>query len=104
MNTPELNEKQQKKIFKIIKKLKVKRGVKEVTKAVRKQKGICLIASDVYPIDCISHLPVLCEDNDIKYVFCGGKKELGSILKTKPTSTVFIDNGVEQFQEILSLL
>ena len=43
----------------------VRRGVKEVVKAVRKgEKGICVIAGDISPIDVIIHLPCLCEDND----------------------------------------
>lgn len=59
------------------------RGVKEVTKALRKKhKGsilassssrvcfrICLIAGDCTPIDVIAHLPVYCEDRNVPYAF-----------------------------------
>lgn len=41
----------------------LRRGVKEVVKAVRKgEKGFVLIAGDISPIDVIAHLPILCED------------------------------------------
>lgn len=40
---------------------KLRRGVKDVVKAIRKgEKGICIIAADVSPVDVISHIPVLC--------------------------------------------
>ena len=53
----------------------LKRGVKEVVKAVRKgTKGTCIIAGDVSPIDVLSHVPVLCEDNEVPYVFVPSKE------------------------------
>ena len=53
----------------------LKRGVKEVVKAVRKgSKGTCIIAGDVSPIDVLSHVPVLCEDNEVPYVFVPSKE------------------------------
>ena len=39
----------------------LKRGVKDVVKAIKKGvKGICIIAADVSPVDVISHIPILC--------------------------------------------
>lgn len=41
---------------------KLRRGVKDVVKAIRKgEKGICILAADVSPVDVISHIPVMCE-------------------------------------------
>ena len=41
---------------------KLRRGVKDVVKTIRKgTKGICVIAADVSPVDVISHIPILCE-------------------------------------------
>ena len=43
-------------------------------KGLRKgEKGIVVLAGDISPIDVISHLPVLCEDNDVPYVFVTSK-------------------------------
>ena len=52
----------------------LRRGVKEVVKGLRKgEKGFVVMAGDISPIDVISHLPVLCEDNDVPYVFVASK-------------------------------
>jgi len=57
----------------------LKRGVKEVIKFVKKgNKGVCVLAGDVDPIDVISHMPVFLEDNNIPYVYVPSKAELGS--------------------------
>jgi len=85
----------------------VRRGVKEVVKAVRKgEKGICVIAGDISPIDVISHLPCLCEDNDVSYVFVPSKEALGTAGQTKrPTSCVLIkpskdEDTKEKYEEV----
>ena len=41
-------------------------------------KGLCLIAGDIYPIDVISHLPVLCEEKDTAYIYVPSKHDLGA--------------------------
>jgi H/ACA ribonucleoprotein complex subunit 2 len=92
----------------------VKRGVKEVAKAIRKgEKGcaksfyffsflrnalltearnsLLVLAADITPIDIISHLPVLSEEAQIPYIFIASKEELGHASSTKrPTSCVMI--------------
>jgi H/ACA ribonucleoprotein complex subunit 2 len=51
-----------------------------------------VIASDITPLDVISHLPVYCEENSIPYYFITSKLELGRASRTKrPTSCVLID-------------
>ncbi|KAF6762116.1 putative RNA-binding protein L7Ae [Ephemerocybe angulata] len=85
-----------KKLHKTIKKAskarQVKRGVKEVVKGIRKgEKGLLVLAADINPIDIISHLPVLCEEAQIPYVFVSSKEELGQASATKrPTSCVMV--------------
>ena len=52
---------------------------------------MCIIAGDISPIDVITPLPVLCEDNDIPYIFVPSKDELGQAGLTKrPTSCMLI--------------
>ena len=93
---PLAGDKFTKKILKLIKKgMKdklVKRGVKETVKAVRKgQKGLVIIAADISPIDVLSHLPILCEDKSIPYMYVKSRAEVGEACKTKrPTSCVMI--------------
>lgn len=90
-----LNKKMLKTVKKASKAKHVKRGVKEVVKALRKgEKGLVIIAGDISPADVISHIPVLCEDCAVPYVFIPSKEDLGSAGATKrPTSCVFIVPG-----------
>jgi H/ACA ribonucleoprotein complex subunit 2 len=42
-------------------------------------------------MDVISHLPVLCEDHNVPFIFVTSRAELGAAAKTKrPTSVVMI--------------
>ena len=81
----------------------LKRGVKEVVKSLRKSPaasnrsatetpfGIVVIAADISPMDVISHLPVLCEDHGIPYIYVTSRAELGAASSTKrPTSVVMV--------------
>jgi len=87
-----LNKKVLKSVKKASKSKQARRGVKEVVKALRKgEKGIVIIASDIWPADVISHIPVLCEDNKVPYVFIPSKEDLGHAGSTKrPTSCVMV--------------
>lgn len=76
----------------------LRRGIKEVVKAVRKnQKGVCIIAGDVAPLDVICHLPLLCEDAAVPYIFTPRKEDLGAASRTKrPTSVVLVTAGKDK--------
>jgi len=103
---PLASDKAAKKVFKCVKKgaknKSLKRGVKEVVKALRKSpatnasttssaNGLVILAADISPMDVISHIPVLCEDHGIPYIFVASRAELGAAGATKrPTSVVMI--------------
>lgn len=93
---PLADEKLCKKVLKLAKRAakrkQLKRGVKEVVKAVRKNvKGICILAGDISPIDVLTHIPVVCEDNAIPYVYVPSKEELGAAaLSKRPTSCMLV--------------
>ncbi|KAL4743288.1 50S ribosomal protein L30e-like protein [Aspergillus similis] len=104
---PLLEDKAAKKALKSVKKAAVnkclKRGVKEVVKALRKSpvpapnetvaipNGVVILAADISPMDVISHIPVLCEDHGIPYVFVTSRAELGNAAATKrPTSVTMV--------------
>jgi H/ACA ribonucleoprotein complex subunit 2 len=96
ISQPLASKKSTKKAHKLIKKASsskiIRRGVKEVIKGIRKnEKGLCILAGDIYPIDVISHLPVLLEENGIPYLFVPSKQDLGAAASTKrPTSVVLV--------------
>ena len=54
-------------------------------------KGICILAGDVSPVDVIAHLPILCEEQDVPYIYVPSKQDLGYAALTKrPTSVVLV--------------
>ncbi|XP_010257837.1 PREDICTED: H/ACA ribonucleoprotein complex subunit 2-like protein [Nelumbo nucifera] len=70
----------------------LKRGVKEVVKSIRRgNKGLCVIAGNISPIDVITHVPILCEEADIPYVYVPSKEDLATAGATKrPTCCVLV--------------
>ena len=79
--------------------------MKECVKAIRKSQrstpaaltsaelphAIVILAADISPMDVISHIPVLCEDFNIPYLFVPSRAALGAAGSTKrPTSVVMI--------------
>lgn len=61
-----------------------------------RKRRLCIIAGDISPIDVISHLPVLCEDKAVPFIFVPSKVELGAAAGTKrPTSCVLIPLGAK---------
>ena len=103
----------------------LKRGVKEVVKSLRKSTtpasssnsevpGVVILAADISPMDVISHIPVLCEDHGVPYIFVPSRAELGAAGNTKrPTSVVMVsaksagkkkdgekEEGEEDFAEV----
>ena len=93
---PLASKKSTKRAHKLVKKAAsakiIRRGVKEVIKGIRKgEKGLCILAGDIYPLDVISHLPLLLEENSIPYLFVPSKQDLGASASTKrPTSVVLV--------------
>ena len=81
----------------------LKRGVKEVVKALRKSPqgagndtspGVVILAADISPMDVISHIPVLCEDHNVPYIYVTSRAELGAAGNTKrPTSVVMVSEA-----------
>lgn len=53
--------------------------------------GVVVLAGDISPMDVISHIPVLCEDVNVPYIFVTSRAELGAAGSTKrPTSVVMV--------------
>src|SRR5712692_456659 len=58
---------------------KIKKGTNETTKAI--ERGVAkfvVIAEDVEPPEVVAHLPLLCEEKKIPYIFVPNKNQLGS--------------------------
>jgi large subunit ribosomal protein L7Ae len=60
---------------------KVRKGTNETTKAIeRGQAKLVVIAEDVEPPEVVAHLPLLCEEHKIPYVFVPNKEKIGSAI------------------------
>ncbi len=57
----------------------VRKGTNEATKAIeRAQAKLVVIAEDVDPPEVVAHLPLLCEERKIPYVFVPSKEKIGN--------------------------
>ncbi|HKZ61620.1 MAG TPA: 50S ribosomal protein L7Ae [Nitrososphaera sp.] len=57
---------------------KVRKGTNETTKAI--ERGISklvVIAEDVEPPEVVAHLPILCEERNVPFIFVPSKQQLG---------------------------
>jgi len=62
--------------------------------------SVCIIAADISPIDVLSHLPILCEEKGVPYIYVRSRAEVGEACKTKrPTSCVFIQSPAKKSDE-----
>ncbi|HLD78518.1 MAG TPA: 50S ribosomal protein L7Ae [archaeon] len=71
---------------------KLKKGVNEVTKAI--ERGIAklvVMAEDVTPEEVLMHIPALCEEKSVPFVYVPSKLELGKAAGIEvPTSAIAV--------------
>ncbi len=75
---------------------KIKKGTNETTKAC--ERGIAklvIIAEDVDPPEIVAHLPVLCDEKKIPYVYVRSKKKLGEAagIEVQAASAAILEPG-----------
>ncbi|MEM0021169.1 MAG: 50S ribosomal protein L7Ae [Fervidicoccaceae archaeon] len=85
---------------------KVKKGTNETTKAV--ERGVAklvVIAEDVDPPEVVAHLPLLCEEKKIPYVYVPSKKRLGEAagIEVQSAAVAVLEPG-EAKQELNDLI
>jgi large subunit ribosomal protein L7Ae len=74
----------------------VKKGTNETTKAVeRAHAKLVVVAEDVDPPEVVAHLPLLCEERKIPYVFVPSKQKIGSAvgIDVPAASACIVDVG-----------
>ena len=75
---------------------KIRKGTNETTKAVERGLAkLVLIAEDVDPPEIVAHLPILCDERKIPYVYVPSKAKLGSAagIDVSSASACIIDAG-----------
>jgi len=88
---------------------KIRKGTNEATKAVeRGQAKLVLIAEDVQPEEIVAHLPPLCEEKKIPYIYVPSKKGIGEAcgLQVGAAAAAVIDpgQGKDVLDEVLKRL
>lgn len=57
----------------------LRKGTNEVIKSIERNNAkLVTIAEDVDPPEIVAHLPPLCEERDVPYIYVPNKRELGS--------------------------
>jgi len=85
---------------------RIRKGTNETTKAVeRGQAKLVIIAEDVDPPEIVAHLPLLCEEKKIPYVYVPSKKKLGEAagIEVAAASAAIVEygNAREMVEEII---
>ncbi len=75
----------------------VRKGINEVTKSIeRGLSSLVVLAEDIEPEEVVLHIPTLCEQKKISYVYVPTKLELGKAVgMTVPCSSVAIEKTGE---------
>jgi len=74
----------------------IKKGTNETTKAVERGLAkLVLIAEDVDPPEIVAHLPLLCDEKKVPYMYVPSKQKLGKAagLEVNAASACIIDPG-----------
>jgi len=106
---PDLAEKVYEAVEEARKTGKIKKGVNETVKAVeRKQAKLVVIAEDVDPPEVVAHLPPLCEERGVPYIYVPKKAELGTAagIEVASASVAILEEGGAEglIKEILARL
>ena len=85
---------------------KIKKGTNEITKSIEKATAkLVVIAKDVSPPEIVIHLPGLCDDKKVPFVYVDSRKELGAAagleVPTASVSVVDVGESKKKLQELL---
>jgi large subunit ribosomal protein L7Ae len=85
---------------------RVKRGVREVTRWLEKNRGaiLVIIAEDVDPPDLVAHLPFLCEERGVPYIYVPSREVLGRVMDIKQASCAAIVNPGQADNHVYQIL
>ena len=86
---------------------KIKKGANEATKTLNRGiSDLIVIAADVKPLEIVLHLPLLCEDKNVPYVFVESQRLLGRACGvSRPVIAASILNSTsDELKETISKL
>ncbi len=83
---------------------KIKKGTNEVTKVIeRGEAKLVVIAEDVQPPEVVLHIPLLCDEKGIPYLYVQKKDQLGEKVKLKSSAAIAViepGNGKQLLDEL----
>merc|ERR1711874_264980 len=103
---PMASKKLAKKLYKCIKKgmkhkTYVRNGLKDVQSRIRKgEKGIVVFAGDVTPVDVMCHLPAVCEEKGLPYVYTPSRSMLGQAMGVKRGSLMVLIKKHDDYEDL----
>nr|QBH73543.1 putative NHP2 protein [Isotomurus palustris] len=103
---PMANKKLGKKIFKLIKKaskqkMHLRSGLKLVQTKIRKgETGLMILAGNPSPVEVMCHLPAVCEDKGIPYVYVPTGRDIGVAMGVKRCSLVVLIKSHEDYSDL----
>ncbi|MEE9586146.1 MAG: 50S ribosomal protein L7Ae [Nitrososphaerales archaeon] len=60
---------------------KIRKGTNETTKAIERSIAkLVIIAEDVEPPEVVAHLPIICEERGVPYIYVPNKAQMGPAL------------------------
>lgn len=105
---PMASEELTKKLYKCIKKAMkhktyVRNGLKDVQARIRKgETGLVVFAGDVTPIEVMCHLPAVCEEKNLPYVYTPSRKQLGAAMGVKRGSLMVMIREHDDYQKLFT--
>lgn len=107
ISKPMASKKFTKKLFKLAKKASKHKGhvycgLKIVQTMIRKgQTGVVLLAGDVFPIDICCHIPAVCEEKGLPYIWMPSRQDLGTALGKKRMVIACMVKEHDDYKELM---
>ncbi|XP_071441187.1 H/ACA ribonucleoprotein complex subunit 2-like protein [Hetaerina americana] len=106
ISKPMASRKLAKKLYKLIRKASkqktfLRNGLKDVQTKIRKgETGLVVLAGDVSPIEVICHLPGVCEELSIPYIYTPSRQDIGTAMNVKRGSVTVMIRDNPEYKEL----
>lgn len=104
--SPMAPKKLAKRLYKLIKKASENKGflchgLKDVQASIRKgQTGLAVFAGDVTPIEVMCHMPAVCEEKNIPYVYTPSRDDLGLAMGVRRSCLMMLIKDHPDYHEL----
>lgn len=105
---PMASKKFTKKLFKLLKKASKHKGylyagIKEVQAKIRRGDiGMVVLAGDVQPVDICSHIPAVCEEKGLPYIWTPSRRDLAAAIGKKRMVMLCLVKEHDDYKELMA--